>query len=112
VIKCERKELTDPITIATVTRVADGQGGYTESWANLTGMPCFARVRAKRGQSEHGQGAVRPVTEYEVTIRARTDIQAGQRVTWRGIAFRIAPPVQDSWRDRWATFTITSGVKI
>lgn len=74
------------VTIQTASRVSDGQGGFTETWAD--GDTVWAAVEQKKAWEKfQAQQTQTPVT-WVVTIRYRADVTAatrlkyGTRVLW------------------------------
>lgn len=78
------------VTIQRLTRAGDGQGGHTETWADLATV--WAAVAAISGRERYAAGQVVTAATHTVTIRHRTDVRAADRVLHDGKAFRVAFP--------------------
>lgn len=76
-------DLRERVTIQAVTLTTDGQGGFTESWANIGTTPSvFARVRALSGRERTAAAQTDTQATHEVSIRYRADITSAHRLIW------------------------------
>lgn len=91
--------LDQVVTVQRMTATADGQGGFTEVWANQ-----YPNIRAKitgRAGSEQQQAERTDAhADYLVTIRHvdAPDLTEADRIFWvdRYLNIRNAPPAQRS----------------
>lgn len=67
--------------------VADGLGGYTESWSELATV--FARIEPVSARSLFGAGQTVETTTHRITIRARSGVASGMRFTKGGRSFEV-----------------------
>ncbi|WP_169331897.1 phage head closure protein [Zavarzinella formosa] len=75
------------VAIQSVTRVSDGQGGFTDSWA--TDATVWANVNPTKGWEKfQAQQTQTPVT-HKITIRYRSGITTKQRVLFGSRVFNI-----------------------
>ena len=71
--------LPDSANILSVTRVPDGQGGFTETWGTATAnVAC--RVDYRQGGEPVAGEAVRPYSFWQLTFPQGTDLAATMRV--------------------------------
>ena len=83
-------QLLDRVTIEEETRVSNGQGGFTNTWAPIAATPVvWAKVIGQSGQEAQRAGIERAVTVYTVDIRKRADISAKNRLQWNGQVMAI-----------------------
>jgi len=83
--------------ILTVTRTANGQGGFTEAWGTAyIGIPCRADYR--QGMEPAAGGAQRPFTFWQLTFPQGTDLAAANRIEIGDDTFSIsAVDAGNSW---------------
>jgi head-tail adaptor len=60
--------LTRPLQLEAVQNIADGAGGYAQSWVSLGTV--WAEVLAGTGREVAGEGVVISTTTYRITVRA------------------------------------------
>jgi head-tail adaptor len=83
--------LADTCTILTVTRTADGMGGYTESWGSTTGVPCRLVALIGRGPGGGNSGDQYAVkSDWVLHLAHDQAIAQGQRVTVSGKTYEVA----------------------
>lgn len=92
-------ELTFPgkCVISRLTGVADGQGGYTESWAAVGTADC--RIVSNSGNTKIIADKFEKVGGYTLTIPHDTSIEEQDKVTLDAIVYRvIAVDSPREWR--------------
>jgi SPP1 family predicted phage head-tail adaptor len=73
------------VTIQEVSRAGDGQGGGTESWANIATNPTVsARVTPLDSRERLQAQQVDARATHSVTVRHRSDLTASHRLVWNG----------------------------
>lgn len=83
-------DLIDRVTIQVETRTANGQGGYSTSWANIATTPTvWANVRGLSGNEALQAGIQRSVQQWRVVVRKRSDITTKHRLTWSGMNLNV-----------------------
>lgn len=88
-------DLTERVTIQVESRVEDGQGGYSTSWANIGSVPtAWAAVRGLSGGEALAAGVQRSVQQWRVIIRRRTDVTAKHRLKWSGTGTEIVMDIK------------------
>lgn len=80
-------DLRHRITFQTLSRVSDGQGGFTETWTNLATVWAYVRPVSSRERTFAAQ--VQYQRSHEVIIRHRTDITQEMRFTYDSRTFQI-----------------------
>lgn len=100
------------IAIERRTRVADGYGGFAETWAATT-VP--AMVAPLGGGERWLAMRVSPEVRYRAIVRFRGDAHgapywsASDRVTWRGRTFAVESVVDVESRSEWLEMIIVEG---
>jgi SPP1 family predicted phage head-tail adaptor len=79
--------LSERIAIDRRQGVADLSGGAAAAWVAVATV--WAKVEARASGEDAAAEQRTALTRYEVTIRRRTDVNAGQRALWRGKALFI-----------------------
>ena len=79
----------DYVAIQSATATADGQGGYTTTWATVQSEWARAVVQSQSRVLE--QGGIKYKTAVEVTIRKRTDytLSTDHRIVWNSTNYTI-----------------------
>jgi SPP1 family predicted phage head-tail adaptor len=67
--------------------VADGIGGYVESWAEIATM--FGMIEPVSARSAFGAGQTLETMTHRVTIRHRNGVESGMRLRKQGRIFEI-----------------------
>lgn len=96
--------LNRPLVLEALSRVADGAGGFTESWAALGTI--WAEVRPGSGRDAAGQEVVLAATGFRITVRgapqgAPSRPVAGQRFRDGGRLFPILAVTETDGSGRW-----------
>ena len=80
--------LPDTCNILTATNVNDGQGGITTTWGT-TSASVACRLDKRSGQEQVTGGAVKPYTEWMLTLPYDTTITSNQRVEVGSSTFNV-----------------------
>ncbi|MBL29557.1 MAG: hypothetical protein CMM50_18660 [Rhodospirillaceae bacterium] len=89
------------VTLQTVERTADGEGGFSESWSDAATL--WARVRPVAAPLEVSGAQPRHPATIRVTLRHGATVDCGMRLVHEGTAYRIVDgPTADEDR-RWIT---------
>lgn len=100
-------EMNEQVTIQAETRTANGQGGYTTSWANVATDPTvWARVIGLSGDEALQAGIQRAVQQWRVHIRLRTDVTPKHRLLWSGLTLNVKAAMPDPRQPRDFTLLI------
>jgi len=102
--------LNEPITIQEKARTPDGSGGFSESWATISGSPDKASLKAASGQEKYLNQRVQEVPVLNATIRYFAGIEGADRAVIRSRNYNIGFINNLEFKDRWITLTLTGGV--
>jgi SPP1 family predicted phage head-tail adaptor len=102
--------LREPVTIQRATKVSDGAGGYTETWATLSGAPDRAHVKALSGSERFASDRVEATTRWRITVRYFAGLRDSDRVVIRSIAYNIRFINNLEMRDLWLVLDLDGGV--
>lgn len=81
--------LPDIAEVQRLTRVSDGMGGFTETWATVATVPCRL---APSGNTPVEQVVAERVTDrvlWTITLPAQTDVTATDRVVVGARTFEV-----------------------
>jgi len=81
------RELRHRITIQSISRSSDGQGGWTIGWITLAEV--WAKVTPKVKKEIYSTEQIRPVSTHEIIIRHLDGISADARILFDGRVFQI-----------------------
>lgn len=102
--------LREPITIERVSRSANGKGGWTETWATLSGAPVKAHVKAISGRERFASDRVEATTRYRMVIRYFDGLKESDRVIIRDRVHNIRFIDNVEMRDRWLKIDLDGGM--
>lgn len=87
------------ITFQFVTRTPDGQGGFTEVWANLASVPTvWAFVCPVAARERLFSSQVQYQRTHKVAMRYRSDITTEMRFLYDGRTFQLHGTIQPDGR--------------
>ena len=75
------------ITFQRKTRVADGMGGYTETWADVYSV--WAAVKAKAGREGRDEGRTNATFVTTFTVYTMADLSELDRIVWNSERYNI-----------------------
>lgn len=75
------------ITLQSVTRVSDSQGGYTETWANVVDV--WAQLNPKKSYERFQALQYESPATHEVIMRYRSGVTNAMRFTYNSRIFHI-----------------------
>lgn len=104
-------QLDQRVTFQRLAQVADGLGGYTQSWSDL--FTCWAKVEPLRGSERLMAEQLEDPRDYRVTVRRSSDsagVTAADRVSWRGAAMNIRFVADAGPRPLYLSFECERGV--
>lgn len=84
----ERVHMLDAATIERQTRVADGAGGWAETWSIVGVSPCNVQYRVQRGDETLDRRDVLRVAAV-VRFPPTVDVRKDDRVIVRGVRYRV-----------------------
>lgn len=102
--------LNQPVTFQRKTRVSDGKGGWTETWAAISGAPTRAKLRAKSGGERYASERVEASTQFSVVTRYFAGLTEADRVIFDGKAHNIRFINNLDFANRWYEIDVSGGV--
>jgi len=104
-------KLDQRVTLQRSTGTADGIGGTTQTWANITTAPTvWAKVTPRIGREAMENGRMNASAIATFTIRYRDDITELDRLQWRGEAWNIRRIMRVSQRGLYLDIDAERGV--
>lgn len=104
--------LRETVSFETVTHTPDGAGGYTESWAAISGAPTRAYVRQLSSRELWGADRVEGVSTHLIVVRYTTLLDEADRAVIRGREYNIDPPNNIDFMNRWLEIPARLGVAV
>lgn len=101
-------ELDQRVTIQRLSTVSDGQGGSTESWADVVTVWAHARPRSGREVVQFDR--VNGEHAYMFVIRYRSGIRESDRLVWQGVNYNIRAINDQSGRKLYLEIDAERGV--
>lgn len=101
--------LREPVTFERATRVGDGAGGQTQTWAAISGAPTRAMVKNTSGRESFAHGRVEAVPRLKVVTRYHAGLLESDRVVIRGKAHNIIRIDNVEFRNKWLEITCDGG---
>lgn len=83
------RTLTASAQISRVTRVADGSGGQTDTYAVVATLPCSYSVSGIRPLERENATQIRSIVVWNFVFAAGTDIQFTDRILVDGRTFEV-----------------------
>lgn len=103
-------QLREVVAIQAKARVADGQGGFTVTWATAAGSPARAMITAAPGSEKWGFMRQVPGNGYKMVTRWFDGATGAQRVIWRGKEYGVLGVVDPDGRQDWLEWRMSDGV--
>lgn len=92
------------------SRVADGAGGWSETWAAIAGAPDRAFVKAMSGSERFVSMRVDATAKWKVVTRYFAGLVEGDRVLVEGRAANIRFVNNVEYKNRWYEIEVDFGV--
>ncbi|HEY4113828.1 MAG TPA: phage head closure protein [Rhizomicrobium sp.] len=86
-------KLNQRVALQSLALTPDGGGGYSATWTTFATV--WASIEPLSGNDVFGPDADESRTRYRITIKRRTDVVAGQRITASGRSFAIRAALDD-----------------
>lgn len=102
-------DLREIVAIEAKTRTADGMGGFTVTWATVSGAPTRAMVKAAPGSERWGAMRQVPGNGYRMVTRYFSTATGAQRVTWKAKEYAVLGVVDPDGRGEWLEWALTDG---
>ena len=102
-------ELNQRVAIQKMTRVSDGQGGWTTTWATIATV--WAKIKPKGGREQYFGEAVREVVTHEICIRKRNDVTtADMRLLHGSVIYQLKGKIKYDARNFFMYINAEEGV--
>jgi SPP1 family predicted phage head-tail adaptor len=102
--------LREPVTFQRQTRVSDGAGGQTQTWAAITGAPSRAFVRATTGNEQYSHDRIEATIRLKLVTRYNAGLRESDRVLIRNKAHNIRFINNLEFRNQWLEILVDGGV--
>lgn len=90
--------MPDTCQLQTVTRTADGAGGWTESWSVSATVACRVDAMISRNRSEAQAAREAKIVYYTLTVPWDTTLELDMRVVHGGVTYEVVEAHgDDSW---------------
>ena len=104
-------DLTQIVTLQSVTRTADGGGGVSEAWGTFAeDATVYAYVTPLRGSEGARDGGVNASGLWLFSIRNRSDVTEQDRILWNGEAYNIRRVMRQGERELYLNIEAERGV--
>lgn len=94
------------VTIEEVTQTTDGQGGYTETWAEIG--KAWADIKPLKAYEKFQAAKFEVPVSHKITMRYRTDITEANRLVYDNRVFEIKGILNE---DEDSAFLIISAIE-
>ncbi len=108
--KYSARMLRQEISIERLTRTDDGAGGYTESWAAVSGAPTRAMVKAMSGRERWASQRVEATATHMFVVRFSSGLMESDRISFDGKNYNIRFLNNVDYADEWLEITAEMGV--
>ncbi|MBP3955401.1 phage head closure protein [Gemmata sp. G18] len=89
------------VTVQSLTRAADGQGGFTEAWVD--GATVWAGIKPKKAYERfQAMQLATPIT-HEITMRYRPDVTSASRLKYGARVFEVKEVINEDEQNRFLT---------
>ena len=92
------ENLPDTCTISRATLVADGMGGFTETWATVATVACRLGVAGTRPNEVESSEQLRNVADFVFTFPRGTSVLNGDRIVMGIRTFDVVKAQDHSWQ--------------
>ena len=104
--------LKEPVTFQRAAKVSDGAGGYTETWAAISGAADRAKAKAVSGRERFASDRIEATTKWRITVRYFAGLLESDRVIIRTRAYNIRFINDMELEDRWLEIDLDGGVAV
>lgn len=110
--KYSARDLSEPVTFQRKTRTADGAGGFTETWATITGAPTRCMVKPMGGGERWASQRIEAAASHRIVTRYTDTLAEADRAVIRGREYNIKLLTNVDFADRWLEITADVGVAV
>lgn len=104
--------LREPVEFQRAAKVSDGAGGYTKTWAAISGAPTKAMVKAISGSERFASDRVEATTRWRATVRYWDGLKESDKVVIRSRSYNIRFINNVELADKWLTIDLDGGVAV
>lgn len=101
--------LREPVTFEELTRTGDGAGGFTQTWAAISGAPDRAYVRAMSGRERYESDRTEAAASWRIVCRYFSGVDEVDRVVIRSRNYQIRFVNNLELRDQWLEIDLGLG---
>jgi SPP1 family predicted phage head-tail adaptor len=102
--------LQTTVSFQRKTQVADGAGGWTETWAAISNTPTRAFVKAMSGNERFLSMRVDAIAKWKVVTRYFAGLVEGDRILIEGRTANIRFINNVEYKNRWLEIEVDFGV--
>lgn len=104
--------LREPVSFERKTRIDDGAGGFTETWAAISGAPTRAFVKPMSGREIWASQRVEATASHMIVVRYFADLTEVDRVVIRNREYNIRFINNVDFDDKWLEISAEGGVAV
>jgi len=101
-------KMRERVTLQQESNTADGYGGQVLAWSDVATV--WAKVEPLSGREQIEADKLQGVVNTRITIRYRSDVVPGMRLTWNSKNYNIRAVICEEERDRFLQLTCEVGV--
>lgn len=106
----KRSELQTVVSFERESRVSDGAGGFTRTWAAISGASTRARVKAMSGAERYHSDRIEASARFRLTCRYFSGLKEADTVVINGTRYNIRFINNLDLADRWYIIDLDGGV--
>lgn len=103
-------KLRTPVEFQRATKVSNGTGGYTETWAAISGAATKAYAKALSGNERFASDRVEATTRWRIVVRYFSGLLESDRVEIDGREYNIRFINNVELRNKWLEIDLDGGV--
>lgn len=108
--KYSARDLRTECQFQRMTRGADGQGGFSETWTPISGAPTRCAFKALSGSERWAAERTDATTRNRIAVRYAAGLTESDRVVIDGEAYQITFINNLERGNRWLEIDISGGV--
>jgi len=101
--------LKQVVSFERPTKASDGAGGFTETWAAISGAPDRAHFKALSGAERFASDRIEATTRNRIAVRYFAGLKESDRVVIRSRAYNIRFIDNIEMRDMWLQIDLDGG---
>lgn len=104
--------LSEPVEIQRAARVSDGAGGFTETFAALSGAPTLGYVKARSGSERYASNRIEATSSWLLVVRYFSGLVENDIVVIRSRKYNIRFINNVELKDKWLEIDLSGGVAV